>query len=132
MFCFREKSIGLTVIQQNEKSTQRNNSNFLSRQISFADKLDNIIEMLKDLDRLNTIVDILCPTKKGPSPVKRATGRTVQPRGVAPISPLTGETRDSEHVPQPVQRQMQPHKHVVQVEVHTTVEPTEPEDPIKS
>ena len=26
MFCFREKSIGLTIIQQNEKSTQIDNS----------------------------------------------------------------------------------------------------------
>ena len=58
-----------------------------------ADKLDNIIEPLKDLDRLNTIVDILCPAKKAPYPVKRVTRRTTQPRNVAPICPLTGETR---------------------------------------
>ena len=45
-----------------------------------ANKLDDIIyiEALKDLDRLNTIVDILCPAKKAPSPVMRATRRTAQ------------------------------------------------------
>ena len=35
--------------------------------LNTADKLDNIIEALEDLDRLNTIVDILCITKKVPS-----------------------------------------------------------------
>ena len=70
--------------------------------LSNADKSDNTLEALKELDRLNTTVDILCPTKKAPSPVKRVTERTAQPGEVAPIWLLTGETRRPEHVPQPV------------------------------
>ena len=79
-------------------------------------KLDN----LKDLDRLNTIADILCPAKKAPSLVKRVTRRTAQPGEVAQKWPLTGETRTPEHVsqPQPIQKQMQPQKHVMHAEVH--------------
>ena len=69
-----------------------------------ADKFDNTLEALKDLDRLNT-TDILCPTKKAPTPVNRVTRRTTQLEEVAPVWPLTCETR-SEYVPQPVQGQM--------------------------
>ena len=44
---------------------------------------------------------------------------------------LTGDTRKPEHVPQqPTQRQVQPHKIVVQAEVHAPMEPLEPEVPI--
>ena len=42
--------------------------------------------------------DIFCPTKKPPTLVKRVTRRTPQPGEVAPIWPLTGETRKLEHV----------------------------------
>ena len=70
--------------------------------------------------------DICCPVKKPPTPVKRVTRRTAQRGEVAPIWPLTGETRRPEHVPQqqqqqhqqPTERQIQPHKLVVQAEVH--------------
>ena len=50
-----------------------------------ADKLDSIIEASNDLDSLNTIVDILSPSKKAPFPVKRVTRRTSHPGEVAPI-----------------------------------------------
>ena len=55
--------------------------------------------------------DICCPAKKTPTPVKRVTRRTAQPGEVAPIWPLTGETRRPKHVPQqqhqqPIQRQI--------------------------
>ena len=103
--------------------------------LNSADKLDNMTEDLKDLDRLNTIADILCPAKKVPSPVKRITRRTAKPREVAPIWPLTGAARKPEHVsqPQPIQKQVQPQKHVVDVaEVHAIMEPPEPEVLIES
>ena len=78
-----------------------------------------------------TDTDICCPAKKPSTPVKRVTRRTAQPGEVAPIWPLTGDTRKSELVPQqPTQRQVQPHKIVVQAEVHTPMEPLEPEVPI--
>ena len=38
-----------------------------------AHKLESIIEALKDSDRLNVIVDILCPAKKMPPTVKKVT-----------------------------------------------------------
>ena len=44
--------------------------------------------------------DICCLVKKPPTPVKRVTRRTAQPGEVAPLWPLTGETRRPEHVPQ--------------------------------
>ena len=44
--------------------------------------------------------DILCPVKKPATPIKRVTRRAVQPGQVAPIWPLTGETRKPGHVPQ--------------------------------
>ena len=70
--------------------------------------------------------DICCPAKKPPTPVKRVTRRTAQPGKVAPIWPLTVETRRPEHVPQqqhqqPIQRQIQPQKLVVQAEVHAPI-----------
>ena len=74
----------------------------LSELLNNVDKLHNIIEALKDIGRLNTIDDILCPAKKAPSAVKRGTRKTVQPGEVTPIWPLTGETRRPEHVPQMV------------------------------
>ena len=48
---------------------------------------------------------------------------------MAPIWPLTGETRNTEHVPQQqqFQRQRQPQKPVVHTEVHAPMEPQEPE-----
>ena len=48
---------------------------------------------------------------------------------MAPIWPLTGETRKPEHVPQqpPIQRQGQPQKLVVHAEVHAPMEPPESE-----
>ena len=79
---------------------------FQSRElVNNADKLDNVIEDLKDLDRFNAIGDILCPAKKAPSPVKRVTRRTAKPGDVAPIWLWTGETRKPENVsqPQPIQ-----------------------------
>ena len=67
--------------------------------------------------------DICCPAKKPSTPVKRVTRRTAQPGEVAPIWPLTGDTRKPEHVPQqPSQRLMQPHKIVVQAEVHAPID----------
>ena len=86
------------------------------------------------MDRLNTIVDILCPARKAPSPVKRVIRRTVQPGEVAAVWPLTGETRKPEYLsqPQPVQKQKQSHKHVVQAEVHVLMEPPKPEVTIES
>ena len=44
--------------------------------------------------------DICCPAKKPSTPVRRVTRRTAQPGEVAPIWPLTGDTRKPEHVPQ--------------------------------
>ena len=78
-----------------------------------------------------TDTDICCPAKKPTTPVKRVTRRTAQPGEVAPIWPLTGDTRKPEHIPQqPTQRQVQPHKIVVQAEVHAQMEPLEPEVPV--
>ena len=75
--------------------------------------------------------DICCPAKKPTTPVKSVTRRTAQPGEVAPIWPLTGDTRKPEHIPQqPTQRQVQPHKIVVQAEVHAPMEPLEPEVPV--
>ena len=37
--------------------------------------------------------DICCPVKKPLTPVKRVTRRTAQPGEIAPIWPLTGDTR---------------------------------------
>ena len=79
--------------------------------------------------------DVCCPVKKLLTPVKRVTRRTAEPGEVAPKWPLTGETRRPEHVPQqqhqqPTQRQIQPHKLVVQAEVHAPMESLEPEAPI--
>ena len=81
--------------------------------------------------------DIFCPAKKPPTPVKRVTRRIAQPGEVAPIWPLTGITRKPEHVPQqqhqqPVQRQIQPQKLVVQAEVHAPMDPPEPEVPTEA
>ena len=52
---------------------------FQIRLLNNSDKLDNTIEDLKDLGKLNTIVDIIWPAKKAPSPVKRVTRRSTQP-----------------------------------------------------
>ena len=82
------------------------------------DKLDNIIVALKYLERLNTIVDILCPAKKAPSPVKRVTRRTAQPGRSSSNMAIDRQNREPGHVPHPLQRQMQPHKHAMQVEAH--------------
>ena len=84
--------------------------------ISFQSK-----ELLND-------TDICCPAKKPSTLVKRVTRRTAQPGEVAPMWPLTGDTRKPEHVPQqPTQRQVQSHKIVLQAEVHAPMEPLEPE-----
>ena len=79
---------------------------------------------------MNAFIDILCPVKKGPSTVKSVT-RTAQPGEIASIWPLRGETRGSEQILQPVQRQIQPHKYVVWVEVQAPMEPPETEVPIE-
>ena len=80
---------------------------------------------------LLTDTDICCPAKKPSTPVKRVTRRTAQLGEVAPIWPLTGDTRKPEHVPQqPTQRQVQPNKIVVQAEVLAPMEPLEPAVPI--
>ena len=89
-----------------------------------TDKLKSVIEALKDLDRLNPITHILCPAKKAPSPVKRVTRRKAQLRQVAPIWPLTGETRKPEHV-------LQPQKYVVHAKVHAPMEQPETEVPLE-
>ena len=47
--------------------------------LSNSDKWDNIIEALKDLDRLNIVVDIFCQAKEVPSTFKRVTRKTAQP-----------------------------------------------------
>ena len=91
--------------------------------ISFLSK-----ELLND-------TDICCPAKKPSTPVMRVRRRTAQPGEVAPIWPLTGDTRKSEHIPQqqqhqpPTLRQVQPHKIVVQAKVHAAMEPSEPKVP---
>ena len=60
-----------------------------------ADKLDNIIEALKDLDRLNTMVDILCPAKKAPSPVRKVHKKDSSTKGeLGPIWPMTGTNKE--------------------------------------
>ena len=99
-----------------------------------TDKSDSAIEVLKDLDRLIPITDILCPAKKAPTPVKRVTGRMAQPGEVASIWPFTGETRKPEQVPllEPIQKQIQPQKHVVHAGVHALMEPPEPEAQLES
>ena len=75
--------------------------------------------------------DICSPAKRPTTPVKRVTRRTKQPVEVAPIWPLTGDTRKPKHIPQqPTQRQVQPYKIVVQAEVHAPMEPLEPEVPV--
>ena len=79
--------------------------------------------------------DIFCPAKKLPIPVKRVTRVAAQPGEVAPIWPLTGETRRPEHVPQqqqPIQRQRQPQTFLVLAEVHAPMEPPEPEVPTEA
>ena len=92
--------------------------------ISFQSK-----ELLND-------TDICCPAKKPSTPVNRVTRRTAQQGEVPSIWPLRGETRRPEQVPQqqqhqqPTQRQLQPHKFVVQAEVHAPMEPSEPKVPI--
>ena len=107
-------------------------SDFLSRHPSqdLASPNEIIPISFQSKELLND-TDICYPAKKPSTPVKRVTRRTAQPGEVAPIWPLTGDTRKPEHVPQqPSQRQIQPHKIVVQAEVHAPMEPLEPEVPI--
>ena len=80
--------------------------------------------------------DTLCQAKKTPTPVRRSNKKDnkdnqAQPGEVAPIWPLTGETRKPEHVqqPQPIQKQRQPQTPVVHAEVQAPIEPPEPEVP---
>ena len=61
---------------------------------------NEIIHISFQIKELWNDTDICCPVKKPPTPVKRVTRRTAQPGEVAPIWPLTGETRRPEHVPQ--------------------------------
>ena len=56
-------------------------------------KLVGIMEALKDIHILNTVIDILCQAKKASPLIERDTRKTTQPRAVAPIWPLRGETR---------------------------------------
>ena len=109
-------------------------SDFLSRHpgqdLASPNKIIPISFQSKEL--LND-TDICSPVKKPPMPIKRMR-RTAQLRDVAPIWPLTGETRKTEHVPQqqhqqPTQGQIQPHKLVVQAEGCGPMEPPEPEVP---
>ena len=109
-------------------------SDFLSRHpgqdLASPNEITTISFLSKEL--LND-TDICCPDKKPSTPVNRVTRRTAQQGEVAPILPLTGDTRKPEHVPhyqQPSQRQIQPHKYVVQAEVHAPKEPLELEVPI--
>ena len=60
---------------------------------------DEIIPISFQRKELLNDTDICCPAKKPPTSVNRVTRRTAQPREVAPIWPLTGETRRPEHVP---------------------------------
>ena len=46
------------------------------------------MEALEDVDRQNTITDILCPAKEASPSSKRTNRRTAQPGEVAPIWPL--------------------------------------------
>ena len=72
---------------------------------------NEIIPISFQSKELLTDTDICCPAKKPSTPVKRVTRRTAQPGEVAPIWPLTGDTRKPEHVLQkPTQRQIQTHK----------------------
>ena len=108
-------------------------SDFLSRHPGQALASPNeIIPISFQSKELLNDTDNCCPAKKPPTPVKRVT-RTTQPGEVAPIWPLTGDTRKPEHVPQqqqqhqqPTKRQIQPHKLVVHAEVHSPMEPLEP------
>ena len=105
-------------------------SDFLSRHPGHDLAFPNeIIPISFQSSELLTNRDILCPVKKAPTPVKRVTRRTAQPGEVAPIWPLTGETRKPEHVPQPqpIQKQIQPQKHMVHAEVYAPMEPPEAE-----
>ena len=66
---------------------------------------NEIIPISFQKQELMNNTDILCPAKEPPTPVKRITSRAAQPEEVAPIWPLTGETRKPEHVPQQQQQQ---------------------------
>ena len=90
---------------------------------------NEIIPISFQSNELLNDTDICCPVKKPPTPVKRVTRRTAQPGEVALKWPLTGETRRPEHVPQHQHQQPQPHKLVVQAEIHAAMEPPEPEVP---
>ena len=93
--------------------------------------IDEIIPISFQSQEVMNDTDICCPAKKPSTPVKRVTRRTAQPGEVAPIWPLTGDTRKPEHIPQqPTQRQVRPHKIVVQAEVPAPMEPLEPEVPV--
>ena len=107
-------------------------SDFLSRHPGQDSSSPNeIIPISFQSKELINDTDICRPAKKPSAPEKRVTRRTAQPGEVAPIWPLTGDTRKPEHIPQqPTQRQVQPHKIVVQAEVHAQIEPLEPEVPI--
>ena len=83
-------------------------SDFLSRHLGQELASPNeIIPVSFPSRHLLNNIDIFCPAKKPPTPVKRVTRRTAQPGEVAPIWPLTGETRKPEHVPQQQQQQQQ-------------------------
>ena len=76
-------------------------SDFLSRHPGqdLASPNEIIPISLQSRELLNN-TDIFCPAKKPPTLVKRVTIRTAQPGEVAPIWPLTGETRKPKYVPQ--------------------------------
>ena len=61
---------------------------------------NEIIPISFQIKELLNNIDICCPVKKPPTPAKTVRRRTAQPGEVAPIWPLTGETRRPEHVPQ--------------------------------
>ena len=89
-------------------------SGFLSRHPGqdFASPNEIIPISFQSKELLNN-TDIFCPVKKPHTPIKRVTRRTAQLGEIAPIWPLTCETRKPKHVPQqqnpqPIQRQIQP------------------------
>ena len=66
--------------------------------INNANKLDNTIDALKYLGRLNTIVDIFCPPKKAPCLVKSHKKNSLTMRGSFKMA-TEGEVRRPEHIP---------------------------------
>ena len=104
---------------------------FLSRHQGqyLASSNDILIISFQSKELLNN-TDILHSAKKPPTPVKRVTRRTTQPREVASIWPLTDETRKPEHTVTTINSETKKTpKHVVHTKVYAPMEPPEPEIP---